>query len=231
MYKKLDWIQKGDIEITSGFHGSFQNGQAQDFRSKPLFAPERCRIMRKTIDRVNPYNSWCNIEILDTIGRVYFQVVHFEPDKKEGYIYKKGEAITGKDTSGNNHFHITLNINNAWRKILKYTRQDRNIRIVYKRWIGAGGWSTFDFEKWSFYDSKGDKAIQFKSAEKPKPTPTPPKPKPNPQRTYTVKAGDSLWRIAQTQLGNGNRWQEIARLNNIPDPFIIHRGNVLKLPN
>ena len=47
MYKKLDWIQKGDIEITSGFQGErYQNGQAQDFTSKPLFAPEKIRIRR-----------------------------------------------------------------------------------------------------------------------------------------------------------------------------------------
>lgn len=24
-FKKLNWIQKGEIQITSGFHGSFQN--------------------------------------------------------------------------------------------------------------------------------------------------------------------------------------------------------------
>lgn len=49
--------------------------------------------------------------------------------------------------------------------------------------------------------------------------------------TYTVKSGDCLWNIAASQLGNGNRWTEIADLNNISrsNP-LIHPGDVLTLP-
>lgn len=49
-------------------------------------------------------------------------------------------------------------------------------------------------------------------------------------RTYTVKGGDSLWAIAQKQLGNGNRYPEIKSLNNLSSDT-IHPGQVLKLPN
>ncbi len=49
-------------------------------------------------------------------------------------------------------------------------------------------------------------------------------------RTYTVKSGDSLWKIAKLQLGNGNRYQEIAELNNINNPNLIYTGQILKLP-
>ena len=34
-------------------------------------------------------------------------------------------------------------------------------------------------------------------------------------KTYTVKAGDSLWRIAAQQLGNGARYKEIKTLNGL----------------
>lgn len=47
---------------------------------------------------------------------------------------------------------------------------------------------------------------------------------------YTVKKGDSLWKISESQLGNGWRWGEIAKLNKISDPGVIWSGMVLKLP-
>lgn len=49
-------------------------------------------------------------------------------------------------------------------------------------------------------------------------------------RTYTVKAGDSLWKIAATQLNNGSRWTEIQKLNGLKSTT-IYKGQVLKLPN
>lgn len=56
-----------------------------------------------------------------------------------------------------------------------------------------------------------------------------PSDKPQP-RTYTVKSGDSFWRIAQQQLGNGSRYNEVATLNGMTASSIIHSGDVLKLP-
>lgn len=48
--------------------------------------------------------------------------------------------------------------------------------------------------------------------------------------SYTVVSGDSLWKIAQGQLGAGNRYMEIASLNNISNPNKIYPGQVLTLP-
>ncbi len=48
--------------------------------------------------------------------------------------------------------------------------------------------------------------------------------------SYTVKTGDSLWKISVSIYNDGYRWVEIARLNNLANPDIIHNGNVLTLP-
>lgn len=50
--------------------------------------------------------------------------------------------------------------------------------------------------------------------------------------TYTMVAGDSLWAVAQKVMGNGARWTELQKLNNIPDARLksLAVGTVLKLP-
>jgi len=45
-----------------------------------------------------------------------------------------------------------------------------------------------------------------------------------------VVVNDSLWKIAEREYGDGFKWVEIARLNNIKDPNIIEKGQILKLP-
>jgi len=49
-------------------------------------------------------------------------------------------------------------------------------------------------------------------------------------KTYTVIKGDNLWKIAETVYGNGYKWVEIARVNNLTNPNTIHTGNILILP-
>ena len=48
--------------------------------------------------------------------------------------------------------------------------------------------------------------------------------------TYTVQKGDYLWNIAVRAYGDGYKWVEIAKTNNLDNPDIIHSGNILKLP-
>lgn len=53
-----------------------------------------------------------------------------------------------------------------------------------------------------------------------------PAPAAQPASTYTVKAGDTIARIAKA---HGMRWDTLAELNGVKSPFVIYPGNVLKL--
>lgn len=48
-------------------------------------------------------------------------------------------------------------------------------------------------------------------------------------KTYTVKKGDCLWNICKQYLGDGSKYPEIAKLNNISNPNLIYPGQVIKL--
>lgn len=49
-------------------------------------------------------------------------------------------------------------------------------------------------------------------------------------KTYTVKAGDSWWSIAASQLGDGSRYNELAAYNGKTAAGVIHPGDMIKLP-
>ncbi len=48
-------------------------------------------------------------------------------------------------------------------------------------------------------------------------------------QNYTVQKGDSLWSIAQKQMGDGTKWPQIQKLNNLSGD-IIYPGQALKIP-
>lgn len=47
---------------------------------------------------------------------------------------------------------------------------------------------------------------------------------------YTTKKGDTFWNIAKRQLGNGNRWKEISKLNPEIPIKNLGIGKKIKLP-
>jgi nucleoid-associated protein YgaU len=51
-------------------------------------------------------------------------------------------------------------------------------------------------------------------------------------KTYTVVAGDSLWKIAKNELGDGSKWEKIYEANKdrIKNPDVIHPGQTLVIP-
>ena len=48
--------------------------------------------------------------------------------------------------------------------------------------------------------------------------------------TCTVRPGQGFWQIAVEHLGDGNRWREIARENNLLENAVLRSGQVLRLP-
>ena len=48
--------------------------------------------------------------------------------------------------------------------------------------------------------------------------------------TYTVVHDDNLWDIAVRAYGDGYRWTDIAKANNLDNPGLIFSGNILNLP-
>ncbi len=47
---------------------------------------------------------------------------------------------------------------------------------------------------------------------------------------YTVKAGETLWSIAETQYKNGHNWVDIQKANNLTSADRIEAGQELMLP-
>jgi len=53
------------------------------------------------------------------------------------------------------------------------------------------------------------------------------------QKTHTVDKGESLWAIAEQELGDGKRWKEIYEANKDTignNPDLIQPGMELKIP-
>ncbi len=50
------------------------------------------------------------------------------------------------------------------------------------------------------------------------------------ENTYTVVKGDDLWNIAVRAYGDGYKYTDIIKANNLQNPSLIFSGNVLKIP-
>lgn len=48
-------------------------------------------------------------------------------------------------------------------------------------------------------------------------------------KKYTVKKGDTLWNICKKELGDGQKYKEIAKLNKLENPDKIYPGQELRL--
>lgn len=83
-----------------------------------------------------------------------------------------------------------------------------------------------DFGKSLKMTAKGDKSEPTAKVQS---TPTPQK---SPQKTYTVKKGDCLWKIAKQYYGNGGEYGKIydANTHQIVNPNLIYVGQKIVIP-
>jgi LysM repeat protein len=79
---------------------------------------------------------------------------------------------------------------------------------------------------WWGSSEPAENAVQEPAAEAP---PVEPAPEPA-ARTHTVESGDTLWAIAERFYGDGSKYQVIADASGIPNPDLIHPGQVLTIP-
>ncbi len=48
-------------------------------------------------------------------------------------------------------------------------------------------------------------------------------------KIHVVKSGDSLWKLAQQYLGDGNKYLKLATDNNLEKPYLLREGQELKI--
>ncbi len=94
---------------------------------------------------------------------------------------------------------------------------DLNVKISLKQWRPYG---TNKIQ----INNNASKKKAIATVEKQRPTISKQTPK-----TYTVKQGDTLWAIAKKHLGDGSKYTQLAKINNISNPNIIKVGQVIKL--
>jgi len=107
----------------------------------------------------------------------------------------------------------------------------------WKEIAGSGGdiEYTLTLKKYVFYAAQRI-VFNTKNGSSDKKTIAKASPRPNdkqPPKTYTLRSGDTLWKVAKSQLGNGDRWREIQKLNGISDAQLkkLSAGKILKLPS
>ena len=49
--------------------------------------------------------------------------------------------------------------------------------------------------------------------------------------SYTIKQGDSWWKIAQEQMGSGAKYADLAKYNNMDFNKAIHPGMTINIPS
>ncbi len=123
-------------------------------------------------------------------------------------LYTADKPVWHSDTKGKKNVKLVL-------------QDDRNL-VLYA--ADGPAWSTkteTDAPPPPEPEAAAPEATSASSAE--------PAPEPAAQ-TYTVVSGDTLWAIAERFYGDGSKYQVIADASGVPNPDLIHPGQVLTIP-
>jgi nucleoid-associated protein YgaU len=159
-----------------------------------------------------------------------------EPDLPKIYVVQYGDNLAkiAQKFYGDERGNKTINVNRIFQANSKVLKSADDISVGQKLIIPllkdeAGS----VFNGGLFERVKSTVGGTRSSATSPTNTPAKPRPKPpaaQPSVQYVVREGDNIWRIADKQLGDGERFREIIKLNALEDEDYLTVGMRLKIP-
>jgi hypothetical protein len=133
-------------------------------------------------------------------------------------VYTADKPVWHTDTKGKKNVRLVL-------------QDDRNL-VLYA--ADGPAWSTkteTDAPPPEAVAEEAEPEVELEAVEEPTAEEVTEEPAPEPAvRTYTVESGDSLWAIAERFYGDGSKYQVIADASGVPNPDLIHPGQVLTIP-
>lgn len=137
----------------------------------------------------------------------------FEKLKTEHKVFPF--KVAGNSDAGKSIFHQSMDVSLESYTVSESTDQgfDLSVSFQLKQYVK---FSTKKIE----IEKSTDGKVELKVTEQ--------RPAKESPKAYTVKAGDNLWNICKKQLGDGSKYKEVARLNKIANPSLIHPGQVIR---